>query len=70
MMLLESSHVLQISLCFCKYAHVQYVSVWLDLYRKSLIELTAHALAVTQSRCVLDRKVSEAGDLESIRGAG
>lgn len=68
--LLESSHVFQNSLCFCKYSREQYISVQLDLHRESLIELTAKALVVTQSRCGLDRQVSEAGDLESIRGAG
>lgn len=60
----------QNSLCFCKHARVQYIAVQFDLYRKSLIELTVEALAVTQSRCVLDRQASEAGDLESFRGAG
>ena len=40
-------------MCFSMYAHVLYVFVQLNLYRKDLIELTAEAPAVTRSRCVL-----------------
>lgn len=46
------SHVIWNSLCFC----VLYISVQFDLCRKSLIELTAEAPAVTRSRCVLTGK--------------
>lgn len=34
-------------------AHVLYISVQFDPYRKSIIELTAEAPAVTRSRCSL-----------------
>lgn len=41
---------------FCMYSHTLYIFVQFDLYRKSLIELTAEAPAVTRSRCALTGK--------------
>ncbi len=48
--------MIQNSLYFCMCARVLYISIQFDLCRKSLIELTAEAPAVTQSRCVLTGK--------------
>lgn len=48
--------MIQNSLCFCMHARVLYIYVQFDLCRKRLIELTAEAPAVTQSRCVLTGK--------------